>query len=62
MQRCVYRPLLAEQVHCAGAVSQSREHLQTTRLYGGAADELQTHTNSTNDQLTEGIFTESVTE
>lgn len=50
MQHCVYRPLLAEQVHRAGAVSQSGEHLQTTLLYDGAADELHADTNGTQYQ------------
>lgn len=50
MQHCVYRSLLAEQVHGTGAVSQSREHLQTTLLYEGAADELHMNTNSTEYQ------------
>lgn len=36
----VYRPLLAEQVHSAGAVGQSGEDLQAALLDDGAADEL----------------------
>lgn len=44
MEHRVYRPLLAEQVHGAGAVGQSGKDLQATLLYDGTADKLQKDT------------------